>query len=100
MPREKIIVKDILKFLNDLPYCKAIKIHGNQYTESGTPDIFACYRGQTMVFECKQKDEKPTKIQELRLKEWGEAGALNAVARSVDDIENVIQSIDNLCRKR
>jgi len=74
--KESAIVTRILKFLNRLPHCKAIKIHGSPYMEAGTPDILGCYHGQMFAFEVKTTKGKTSKIQDYRLSQWGIAGAL------------------------
>ena len=84
MPLEKTIVNSILKALRALPRCKALKMHGNQYTEKGTPDIIGCINGQAFALEVKRPGGKTTKIQDIRLAEWMVAGAITAVVTSVD----------------
>lgn len=82
------VVEPILKYLNSLPNCKAINIHGSIYTERGTPDIIGCIRGRLFAFECKRdENEDPTTIQFWRLGEWYAAGA---IVGGVSDISHVI----------
>ncbi len=71
------VVKPILKYLNSLPNCKAINIHGSIYSERGTPDIIGCIGGTFIAFECKRDaSEDLEKIQKWRLCEWIKVGAV------------------------
>lgn len=72
---------------------KALKIHGNQYTESGTPDIHITCLGRSFWVELKVGDNQPKKIQQQRLKEWAESGAEVCVAYSVDDVRNLLRAV-------
>jgi hypothetical protein len=81
------VVKPILDYLNSLPGCKAINIHGSVYTERGTPDIVGCIGGRFIAFECKRDDEEDLKpIQYWRLGQWYAAGA---VVGGVSDVFHV-----------
>jgi len=99
LPLEKNIVKKIIKNLNSLPECKAIKFHGNAFTEAGTPDVICAYRGYAVLFEVKVPGKKPAKIQEKRISEWSGAGALCKVVFSWEDVECVLSEIDNSATK-
>ena len=83
----------ILKYLNGLPGCKAIKMHGNQYVEAGTPDIFCCYRGRPVLLELKLPGNEPTVIQLKRLEEWRAAGAVAEWVTSLEDVRRIIEGI-------
>ena len=62
---------------------KVMKIHGSQFQEAGTPDLLIgfVYKETTVVMfvEAKVGNNKPTPIQERRLKEWGKIMATAAV---------------------
>jgi Holliday junction resolvase len=60
--------------------------------KSGVPDIVACYKGLFLGLECKAGKGKPTKLQELNLKQIGEAGgyALIVDETNVDDLAALI----------
>ena len=95
MASEKPIVDRILKYLNDLPSCRAIKYHGSAYTRTGEPDIHGCYRGVALKLEVKQPGEEPTRIQVKTLEKWAAAGAITGVVRSVDDVESLLYEYDS-----
>lgn len=69
---------------------KAVKIHGSQYSEAGTPDIFICADGRLFALEAKVGKGKTTPIQDRRLQEWRDAGAVVGVVRSVGDVERLL----------
>jgi hypothetical protein len=71
------VVAPVLKYLNSLPNCKAINIHGSIYSERGTPDVIGCIDGRFIAFECKRDDKEDLEpIQYWRLGEWFAAGAI------------------------
>ena len=88
--KESTLVKKILKYLNDLPQCKAIKIHGSRFQEAGTPDILCCKNGETIFIECKIGKNKVTDIQSVRIRQWQEAGASCLVAYTLDDVKKLL----------
>lgn len=88
---EALLVRGIIRWLNILPGCKAIKTHGSAYGEAGTPDIFAVRNGQAYLLEVKTMKGKVSEIQKHRMKQWEEAGARVAVVRSVAEAMEVVQ---------
>ena len=91
---ETALTYDILKALNALPCCKAIKLHGSRYQEAGTPDVHATAEGQSYWLEVKKDDEEPTRLQAQRLKEWAAAGAITGVVRSVEEAVEIVNGKD------
>lgn len=61
---------------------KLYKSHGNEFTESGTPDILGAVRGLALAVEIKWGDNQPTALQKKRLQQWADAGAITGVAWS------------------
>lgn len=90
MATEKSITNNILKKLNALPKCKAIKLHGSIYSRRGTPDILCVKEGRVFFFEVKQPGRMPTASQLKELKEWGEAGAWVFIVNSWEYLERLI----------
>ena len=62
---------------------KVLKVHGNQFMEAGTPDLLIGFTVNNLTVitfvEAKVGSNKPTAIQERRLKEWGKIMATAAV---------------------
>ncbi len=85
------VVAPILEYLNSLPGCKAINIHGSAYTERGTPDIIGCINGRLIAFECKRDEtEEPTPIQYWRLGQWFAAGAIVGAVSDVFHVKLIL----------
>lgn len=93
MVKETSITKSLLTYLNSLPQCKAVKIHGNEFT-CGQPDVFCCYRGQTIVIEVKNEVGKTSKLQEVILAEWEKSGAIAVVVRSKAEVVELIGNLE------
>jgi len=91
---EKVIVNSILKYLNSLPQCRAEKTWGGGYGNAGKPDITGCLRGRRFELEVKKTGGKPTKLQEVTLHKWLEAGAITGVVHSVGEVKEVLNVED------
>ena len=85
------VVQPVLKWLNSLPGCKAINIHGSVYMERGTPDILGCYQGRMFLFECKADQGTLRPDQILRMKQWHIAGAMVLEIRSLEQAKEAIR---------
>ena len=96
--RESVLIKQMLdhvkKLRQDGAAIKAMKIHGSMYQESGTPDVHVTYKGRSYWIEAKVGNNKPTLIQLLRIKEWGDSGAVAVVVYSVEEF---IELLDAVC---
>ena len=87
--KEKSIVNQILKYLNSLPRCKAIKLHGSVFMERGTPDILCVNHGDPYFFEVKRPRGVPTELQNKRLEQWKNVGAVCHVVFSPQEIKKL-----------
>jgi len=85
---ESRLVHRILKYLNGLPSCKAVKNHGSIYSEKGRPDIDVSHHGRHGVIEVKIAPEEPTVIQWKRLDQWHLAGSRTMVAYDLEQVKN------------
>ena len=91
---EKQIVNEILKYLNGLECCRAVKVHGGRYGNSGEPDIDCVYRGRSYKFEVKRPKNKPTQLQMSVMDKWREAGACVCWVTDVREVINVMTGLD------
>ncbi|HSG62293.1 MAG TPA: hypothetical protein VLA24_12765 [Pseudomonadales bacterium] len=91
MTLEKTITNNIMKRLNALDNCKAIKLHGSPYTVKGTPDILCVCEGVAIFIEVKQPGNQPTPAQNHQLREWDKAGASCFVAYNADTALEVVK---------
>ena len=106
IPLERTVTTTILKYLNNLPRCYAIKTHGNRYS-NGQPDILGCIDGQAFALEVKRpmplprmplwSPKKPSgglwglrPLQVAILEKWERSGAIVGVVRSVEDVERIL----------
>lgn len=69
-----------------------VKVHGNQYTPVGTPDLLACYRGRFIAIEVKQYDNRLSEVQQHALEMISAAGGLVTVAFPNFDFETWINA--------
>jgi hypothetical protein len=93
------VTKPTLDAINARPRAKAIKLHGNVYMESGTPDVHAVVAGVAYWLEAKLPGEKPDPIQRKRLREWHEAGAVVGVIESKAEAMAIIDGDQDMRRK-
>ena len=75
-PLEKSRVASILKALNALPGCRAIKRWGGPMGRRGEPDIQGCLNARAFFFEVKRPGKPLTMLQLRELHEWRESGAI------------------------
>lgn len=84
---EAIIQKNIIRYLQ-LRGFKVYKIADR--FRAGIPDIYAARNGQSYWLEVKTPAGKPTKLQELELRQLNDAGITALVVRSVEDVQAVV----------
>ena len=97
MTPESKVQKKILDYLESLDCCKVVKTM--KMNEAGNPDIICCWRGVMILLEVK-KDEKAARVsskrqplQDVRIKEWNDAGAYALKVWSVEQVEELLGSI-------
>lgn len=81
----------VVRALNAIPGCKAIKIGAGRYMRKGTPDIHATFNGRSFWLEGKRAGERPTPIQRAELLGWATAGAVAAVYRSAAEAVAIVK---------
>ncbi len=91
-PLEKTIVNRIIKKLNELPACRAIKTHGGAFGHSGQPDITGCIDGRRFDMECKRPGGKATPKQESEMRKWSDAGSVCGVVTSWEEAVCLLQN--------
>ena len=90
MTTEKTITNKILSALNNLPGCRAVKIHSGAMQGAGLADITGCYKGRAFWIEVKKPGELPTKLQAFDLYLWGRSGAIVGYATNVVDAVDIV----------
>ena len=91
---ETQITRKIMEKLNKMENCRVMKLHGNQYTINGTPDLLIVKEGQTYFMEVKRRGNKATPKQLFELRKWAGAGAITGGVYSVDEAINMIGGND------
>jgi Holliday junction resolvase len=85
MKAESKLQSDIIKYLNSLDGCYAIKvITGNL---RGIADILCCYNGKFIAFEIKRQDGKESKIQAAHRRMIIAAKGKSEVVRTLDEVK-------------
>ena len=84
-PRESTIVSAIMQALKYVPGLVVRKRWGTTMAVAGDPDLTGCYCGRHFELEVKAPDGRLSRIQEVRLKEWRQAGAMVAVVHSPEE---------------
>lgn len=90
--REKNIENKIKNYLKSKG-AYYVKYFGNQFSQVGVPDILACYRGRFIGIEVKNETGRTSPLQDVNLKNINDAGGIGIVARSVEDVEKIIDNI-------
>jgi hypothetical protein len=69
------------------------KRHGGAFAVAGDPDIYGLWHGIHFEIELKRLGESPTRLQDMRIGQWGRAGAVTAVVRTLDDLDRFLAQI-------
>jgi hypothetical protein len=83
--RESALVIAILRALRAIPGVTVRKRHGTAMGVVGDADLYGSVNGRHFEIEVKRPGEPLTRLQRRRLDEWRQAGAITAIARSVED---------------
>ena len=72
-----------------------VQVGGESSVRRGTPRILACYGGRFVAIEVKApRGPGPTQTQRGQLEALDRAGAITLVARSVCEVEAVLEDLD------
>lgn len=98
MTETQIIAKTIRPYLEKKYKARVFKIHGNAFTEVGTPDLLCCIDGKFCAFEVKKKGNEPTPVQFAVLRSIRGAGGAAGVVYThtyEKDIDTIIERGSN-----
>lgn len=87
---EKRFKKQCVDYIKTVPHSIVRVNHITMYGTTGDPDLLGCIAGRAFAIELKVGTNKPTKIQEERIKAWQRAGALAGVAYTLDDVKIIL----------
>ena len=88
--REKQIENSIKKYLASKGVWY-IKHFANKFTKVGVPDILACWQGKFVAIEVKTPVGVLSELQKYNLIAIQKAGGISLVARSLEDVMEVIK---------
>ena len=88
--RESALVAEILRSVRALPGVIVRKRHGSAWGVAGDPDLYGSIHGRHFEIEVKRPGDRPTALQQARLKQWAATGALAGVARSVEEALDIV----------
>lgn len=71
-----------------------INVPGGGYGDVGAPDIVACYKGRFIGIEAKVGRNTMSAWQKRHMKGILDAGGIHIEARSLKDVQDVIESLD------
>ena len=86
---------EVLQALNARPGHHFQKMHQGAHSGSGEPDLDGCVDGRCVKIEMKAPGKQPTAKQNRRLLQWQQAGALVGWARSLDEVEQILDRTDD-----
>jgi hypothetical protein len=95
MPLERNLLRACERELKRRKICYR-KRHGSPLGTKGDPDLYLLYRGIHVEIELKVIGEDPTPLQKLRLEEWHQAGAITAVAHTIDELRDILLTVERL----
>jgi hypothetical protein len=81
---EKQLQKKVIKVLNSLPHTWFFKVWGGGFQRSGIPDLICCINGVFVSIELKGDNGRPTKLQELNIRNINEAGGIGLILYPAD----------------
>ena len=90
---ESALSRRIREHANALPACRALKLPGGPMMERGTPDLLVVREGRAVFLEVKVGKNKPSKLQERRLDQWREAGAVAIPVWSFEEAVEALRAI-------
>lgn len=90
---EKALERRVKEYLNEVPDCWHVKIHGHHMQDSGLPDIIGCCDGNFFAIELKTLDGEVSKLQEIILKKINRTGGTAIVARSLETVQQMIADL-------
>jgi len=85
---ESKLQKQILDWLNGIPFCVAWKII--RANEAGVPDILGCWHSKFFSVEVKVGNNDTTKLQDYQLSRVIGSDGTAIIAYSLDDVKNNI----------
>lgn len=87
---ESVLKRDIKDYLKSIGAYWSM-VAGGAFAKTGDPDMIACWQGRYYAIEAKTPTGRQSQWQKIRQKQIEEAGGAYILARSVDDVREVIE---------
>lgn len=93
--KEKVLEKEVDRYLHQLSDCYFVNIHGNGIQRAGVPDRLICYRGFFIGIELKRPDGKgkESNRQKIEGNKITKSGGVYACITSLEELVNIIRDI-------
>lgn len=91
---ESKVKKEIKTYLKSIG-AAVILVPGGAYGTNGNPDLVVCYQGKFIAVEGKANNGVQSSWQKLRQMQIERAGGIYILAWSVDDVKDVISSLNH-----
>ena len=88
---EKRLNTKVVNWLKSLPNTHAYKRLGG-VANKGEPDVTGCSHGIRIELEGKRPGKHPTPLQEKKLRNWTEAGAITGVYHSLEEAQEIVRN--------
>lgn len=69
-------------------------VQGGAFAKPGDPDIVVCYKGRYVAVEAKAPKGRQSSIQRIRQKQIEDAGGIYVLARTIEDVSEVLDRLD------
>lgn len=92
---ESLIKSDIKDYLRQKGVFWSM-VTGGPYSKVGDPDMVTCYRGRYLAIEAKTYSGTMSAAQKIRMHQILRAGGVFICARTVDDVRQEIEKLDEV----
>ena len=92
LSKEATTEKNVLRYLNGLPYTKAVK-WSQEGRQKGNPDIICCHHGIMILIELKREGEVQELLQIVTMDEWKAVGCITCVATKLEHVKAMMDHI-------
>ena len=86
---------DAQAFIKSMGGCP-FKLFTSAYGKKGDPDLVCCYKGLFVAFELKVKDNKPSKLQDNKLRKVINAGGIAKPVWTLREIKETLNEISRI----
>lgn len=93
MAAEGNLRRRVTRWLRGQPDVWFVPVTGGMRQRKGTPDLLLCVAGRFLAVELKAPGKDPTRLQRVTLADIAAAGGCAIVARSLADVQEIVDRI-------